>query len=293
MRYDIIVIGGGPAGLSAAIQARTRNKSVLVVSARREDIPLWKAERVDNYLGLPGVSGRELLERMDAHAAALGVERKYGRALNAMPGEDGFFVAVGSDVEEAGALILAVGVAHGAKYPGEAEHLGRGVSYCATCDGMFYRDRDVVVAGSSAEAPEEANYLQELGCRVTYVSGKRPGQLRPEIPFVPARKLEILGEGSVTAVRADGQELPCDCAFLLRPSVAPAELLPGLALTGNAIAVDRDGQTNLPGVFAAGDCTGQPLQISKAVGEGLVAGHRAAEYLDRMRTPGAGPAADQ
>ena len=143
MRYDIIVIGGGPAGLSAAVQARTRNKRVLVVGARPEDIPLWKAGQVDNYPGIPGVSGRELLERFEAHAAALGMERMYGRALNAMPAEDGFLVSVGSEVVEGEALILATGAAHGAKYPGEAEHLGMGVSYCATCDGMFYRGRDV------------------------------------------------------------------------------------------------------------------------------------------------------
>lgn len=282
MKYDLVVIGGGPAGLSAALQARARNKSVLVVSGRTEDIPLAKAERIDNYLGLPSMNGRELMQRFEEHAVSRGVARLEGRALSAMPTDEGFFIAVGSEVVESQALVLAPGVAHGSKYPGESEHLGMGVSYCATCDGMLYRGKDVVVVGKSAQAPEEANYLQELGCRVTYVSQRAPEELNPTIPFVKASRLEILGEGAVSALRADGVELPCACVFLLRPSMAPADLLPGLELEGAYIRVDRNMATNLPGVFAAGDCTGLPLQVSKAVGEGMMAGHRASEYLDRI-----------
>ena len=282
MKYDVIVIGGGPAGLSAAVQARVRNKSVLVVSSPTADLPVWKAERIDNYLGLPGLSGAELMERFEAHARELGVERRTGRALNAMPMDGGFFVAVDSDVVEGRALVLASGVSQGPALPGELEHLGAGVSYCATCDGMLYRNKDVVVVGKSTHAPEEANYLHGLGCRVTYVSAKAPEGLDPAIPVVQARRLAILGEGKVSGVEADGNTIPCDGVFLLRSAVAPTQLLPGLELDGPYIRVDRNRATNLPGVFAAGDCTGLPLQISKAVGEGLVAGLRAAEYLDRL-----------
>ena len=282
MKYDVIVIGGGPAGLSAAVQARVRNKSVLVVSSPTADLPVWKAERIDNYLGLPGLSGAELMERFEAHAQELGVERRTGRALNAMPMDGGFFVAVDSDVVEGSALVLASGVSQGPALPGELEHLGAGVSYCATCDGMLYRNKDVVVVGKSTHAPEEANYLHGLGCRVTYVSAKPPEGLDPAIPVVQAKRLSILGEGKVSGVEADGNTIPCDGVFLLRSAVAPTQLLPGLELDGPYIRVDRNMATNLPGVFAAGDCTGLPLQISKAVGEGLVAGLRAAEYLDRQ-----------
>ncbi|OUQ23712.1 thioredoxin reductase [Flavonifractor sp. An135] len=282
MKYDVIVIGGGPAGLSAAVQARVRNKSVLVVSSPTADLPVWKAERIDNYLGLPGLSGAELMERFEAHAQELGVERRTGRALNAMPMDGGFFVAVDSDVVEGNALVLASGVSQGPALPGELEHLGAGVSYCATCDGMLYRNKDVVVVGKSTHAPEEANYLHGLGCRVTYVSAKAPEGLDPAIPVVQAKRLAILGEGKVTGVEADGNTIPCDGVFLLRSAVAPTQLLPGLELDGPYIRVDRNMATNLPGVFAAGDCTGLPLQISKAVGEGLVAGLRAAEYLDHQ-----------
>ena len=281
MSWDIIVVGGGPAGLSAAVQARSRDKSVLVVGGDGRDGPLDKAAQVDNYLGLPGLSGRALLEQFQAHAEAQGAARKHGRVLNIMPMNGRFYVGIGSELEEAGAVILATGVAQAKKYPGEAGLLGRGVSYCATCDGMLYRGRDVVVVGLCAEAPDEAAFLQGLGCRVTYTAPKKPAELAPDIPFVQASRLEILGGDAVEGLRADGRELPCAGVFLLRASLAPTDLLPGLALEGNYLAVDRNMATNIPGVFAAGDCTGLPLQISKAVGEGLVAGHRAAEYLDK------------
>lgn len=280
--YDIAVIGGGPAGLSAAVQARVRNKSVLVISGDGRDNPLYKTPRIENYLGFPQVSGQELLEQFRAHANEMGTARKEGRVLNIMPMGDTFYLSIGSEMEQARAIVLATGVVWANKYPGEAEYLGRGVSYCATCDGMLYRGKEVVVVGKAADAPQEANYLQELGCKVTYVSDKAPNGLRPDIPFVKAPKVEITGGAKVEALRASSTTIPCEGVFILRPSVAPADLLPGLALEDGYIQVDRNMATNLPGVFAAGDCTGLPLQVSKAVGEGLVAGLRAAEYVDHL-----------
>ena len=280
--YDIAVIGGGPEGLSAAVQARARGRSVVVIGGDVRDNALYKTERIDNYLGFTGVTGPELLERFEAHARAMGAERREGRVLSVMPMENMFYLAVGSEVEQARAVVLATGVVQAGKLPGEAEHLGAGVSYCATCDGMLYRSRQVVVVGRSADAPREANYLKEIGCHVTYVSPRQPEGLRPDIPFVQAGKLRVLGDRTVEAVQADGGTIPCEGVFILRPSMAPAELLPGLELEGNYIRVDRNMATNVPGVFAAGDCTGLPLQVSKAVGEGQVAGHRAAEYVDTL-----------
>lgn len=280
--YDIAVIGGGPAGLSTAVQARVRNKSVLVISGDGRDNPLYKTPRIENYLGFPQVSGKELLDRFRAHADEIGVARKEGRVLNIMPMGDTFYLSIGSEMEQACAIVLATGVVWANKYPGEAEYLGRGVSYCATCDGMLYRGKEVAVVGKAADSPQEANYLQELGCKVTYISDKAPYRLRPDIPFVKAAKVEITGGDKVEALKAGSTTIPCEGVFILRPSVAPADLLPGLALEGGYIQVDRNMATSLPGVFAAGDCTGLPLQVSKAVGEGLVAGLRAAEYVDHL-----------
>lgn len=282
MTYDLLILGAGPAGLAAAIGARGRGKTVLVVGNRWQDSPLARAERIDNYLGLPGVTGTELLARFHDHAAETGVEFLTGKALSVMAWE-GFQMTVGSDVCAGGALILAPGVVRQSKYPGEAEYLGRGVSYCATCDGMLFRNRPVAVVGRSGGAPGEANYLQSIGCQVVYVSPQPPEGLDPAIPYVKASRLAVRGDQTVTGLEADGSLIPCAGVFILRSAVAPADLLPGLATEHGVIKVDRQMRTSLPGVFAAGDCTGGPLQVAKAVGEGHVAALSACEYLDKRK----------
>ena len=281
MAYDLIVLGSGPAGLAAAVAARGRNRSVLVLGNRWQDSPLAKAARVDNYPGLPGLTGVELLEKFYRHAAEAGAEFVIGRAISLLAW-NGFSVTAGSQVYQGGALILAPGVIRLSKYPGEEEYLGRGVSYCATCDGMLYRNRPVTVVGLAPDAPQEANYLKSLGCQVVYVSPRRPQGLEEGIPYVKAGRLAIRGEDAVTALEADGAVLPCAGVFVLRRAVAPADLLPTLETEEGVIKVDRRMATNLPGVFAAGDCTGGPLQVSKAVGEGHVAALSACEFLDRQ-----------
>ena len=280
MKYDIIVLGSGPAGLSAAVTARGRNKSVLVIGNRWQDSPLARAERVDNYLGMPGMTGMEMLEAFQRHAQEMGVEMVTGKVLSIMEWE-GFTLTVGSQLYQGSALILAPGVVRQAKFPGEETYLGRGGSSCATCDGMLYRNKPVAVVGRSKDAPHEAAYLKSIGCQVVYVAPKRPDQLEEDIPFIQAAKLAVKGEQTVTALEADGADIPVNGVFILREAVAPGDLLPGLTLEKGAIQVDRSMATSVPGVFAAGDATGAPLQVSKAVGEGLIAALSACEYLDR------------
>ena len=283
MPYDIAVVGGGPAGLSAAINARARWKSVVVVGNDYRESPLYRAERVDNYLGMPGMTGAQLLEAYRRHAESMEVDFRAGRVLNIMQLEGTCYLSIGSEMETAKAVVLATGVVRGKKLPGEVKYLGRGVSYCATCDGMLYRGKPVVVVGMAPDAPEEANFLQGIGCQVTYVSARAPEGLVPAIPYVKSGRLEIVGEDGVTALRVGDTELPAQCVFLLRSAMPPTDLLPDLALEENGyITVNRQMGTNLPGIFAAGDCTGLPLQLSKATGEGLVAGQAAAEYVDQL-----------
>lgn len=283
MEHDIIILGCGPAGLSAAVAARSRNKNVLVIGNPVEDSPLARAERVDNYLGLPGLTGLELLQTMKKHAEEMGAQLLTGRVNAIMAWNGSFALTVGSDVYQSRALVLTPGVVHALKYPGEEKLLGRGVSYCATCDGMLYRGRNVMVVGRTKDAPEEANFLNSIGCKVTYVSKERPEHLNREIDHLSGTKLEIAGEDKVSGLIVDGAEHSCDGVFILRHAVAPSDLLPGLDMEDGSIAINRAMETNLEGVFAAGDCTGKPWQVSKAVGEGLVAGERAAEYLDEKQ----------
>ena len=289
MTYDIIILGSGPAGLAAAVAARGRNKSVLVAGNPWQDSPLARAERVDNYPGLPGRTGLALLEELYRHASGLGADFVVGKVL-ALLAWNGFSLTVGSQVHQGRALILAPGVVRAAKYPGEAEYLGRGVSYCATCDGMLYRNRPVTVVGLAPDAPQEANYLHSLGCQVVYVAPRQPQGLNEAIPYVKAGRLAVRGERTVTGLEADGALLPCAGVFILRRAVAPTDLLPALETEEGVIRVDRRMATSVPGVFAAGDCTGGPLQVSKAVGEGHVAALSACEYLDLQDRPQAAPA---
>lgn len=174
-------------------------------------------------------------------------------------------VSVGSDVVEGRAAVLAPGVSRAAPLKGEAELLGRGVSYCATCDGMFYRGRSVVCAGDAPNFDEEVEFLRSIGC---------------DVAVRRLAGLSILGEDAVTGVRdAKGEETPCQGVFLLRATIAPAQLAPGMETEGGYIKVDGRMATSLPGVYAAGDCTGQPLQLAKAVGQGQLAAHFAIEAM--------------
>ena len=178
MAYDVLVIGGGPAGLSAAQNVRARGKTALVVSNPLEENPLWKAKEVDNYLGLPRLSGAELLTAFQRHAESSGAEFLEGRALSALRSGESWYVSVGNTMVQGKAVVLAAGVVRGKKLPGEAELLGRGVSYCATCDGMLYRGKRVAVLGWTPSAEKEAAFLEGIGCQVLYLDKPRDCAIR-------------------------------------------------------------------------------------------------------------------
>jgi thioredoxin reductase (NADPH) len=269
---DILIVGGGPAGVSAALTARIRNKSVCVVPGAAADTPLWKAPEISNYPGLPGISGAALLEAFLKQAQDAGASFVSGRALSVLPMGENFGVSVGAEVYEASAVILCTGTSHGRSYPGERELLGRGVSYCATCDGMLFRGKRVAVIGLCADAPEEAAFLRSLGCEVLY--------------FDKRAKYEIRGTDRVEALAVNGEEHPADGVFILRNAISAETLLPELHAEGGRVRADAAMRTNVPGVFAAGDCVGKPFQVAKAVGEGNIAAISASEFVERNGAKG-------
>jgi len=278
---DIIIIGAGPAGLSAALNARVRNKSVRLFSGDYRETGLYKAEWLENILGTEGMTGKDYLELCRRQAEAKEVETTPGRVLSIMPMGEQFAVSVGADFYTANAVILATGVTQKAAFPGEKELLGKGVSYCATCDGMLYRGKTVCVVIRASEGSHEENYLGEIGCTVTVISdGRSLEGLREDIQVVEGKKITILGEQSVEALQVGDTKIPCQGVFILRNTVSMDSLLPNLIQEGGHIQVGRKMETNIPGVYAAGDCTGRPYQVSKATGEGLVAALSAVEYLD-------------
>ena len=272
MMYDVLVIGAGPAGLSAAVNVRQRGGSVLVAGLPPEGNPLWKAEKIDNYLGLPGMTGKEMMETFRAHAEGMGVEFNENRVLNAFYSGSSWMLSAGSDVLEGLTVVFAGGITRGKPFEGEEAYIGAGVSYCATCDGMLYRGKDVAVIGFGESDREEAEYLTGIGCKVEY--------------FERPKNVKILGDTRVGSVLIDGTEYKVSCVFILRPSLAPTKLFPGLELDGTFIRTDRNMATNLEGLYAAGDCTGTPLQVSRAVGEGLIAGQMAMAEAARRKKEG-------
>ena len=284
--YDVMIIGAGPAGTSAAVNTRVRNKSTALISRRFASPSLAKAPAVHNYLGLEEMSGTELYSRFLEHA-----RRAEARLIEAdvtgVYDMGGHFSALTSAGDiSARSVIIATGAVQSASIPGESALLGAGVSYCATCDGPLYRGKRVVVLGYAAEAREEANFLAEICSEVTYVDlqrgkAEKGAPLAGSIREVVAKVAGIRGESFVTHVELEGETIPADGVFVIRESIPVERLLDGLAVAEGAIVVDRDMATSVPGVFAAGDCTGRPWQVAKAVGEGLVAGLSAARYVDR------------
>ncbi|MBQ7757455.1 NAD(P)/FAD-dependent oxidoreductase [Anaerotignum sp.] len=279
---DIAIIGSGPAALSAAVNARQRNKSVCVFGRSLDSSLLFAAEKVDNYLGLPEMSGEEMLNEFYAHAVKQGVEFRECRISQILSMGDRFMVNADNEFIQAKTLILAIGMSKSRGIAGEMDYLGKGVSYCATCDGMLYRNKNVIVVGENEEGEAEANFLADVCASVTYIPLYQPVMnLKENVQVKEGKPKAVLGEnGKVSSLEMDGETLSCDGIFFAKNSTPPESLLFGLQTDGKNIIVNRSMATNLPGVFAAGDCTGTPYQIAKAVGEGLVAALSAAAYID-------------
>ena len=282
--YDIAIIGGGPAGLSAALTGRIRNKDVAIFERAEFSAKLSKAHVVDNYLGMPQITGQGMMQSFAAHALAHDPVLIREKIINIYPGSPITLMAP-DRMFQAKTVIIATGVVPTALFEGEKKFLGRGVSYCATCDGMFYKDRDVAVVSYTTEGEHETEYLAEL-CRNVYYLPQYKAELpsmRSNIQVMPGMKLKsIQGDTAVDKVVTDKQELAVHGVFIMRQSDPVENLLPGLELDGDVIKVNRDMSTSIPGVFAAGDCTGKPWQIAKATGEGLVAVLSAITYLDKI-----------
>ncbi len=275
---DVVVIGGGPAGFSAAVNVRARGASCLIVSNDIASNPLAKSTRIDNYIGMYGVSGTDMLLKMKEDAIQSGAEYRVGHVLSVAPFGDHFMIAIGSDVVEARRVILAIGVRAPKKLTGEEEHLGRGVSYCATCDGMLYRSKKALVIGDADDLMHEAALLKRIGVDVTVVGKKRPKEQMGEIPFVEAKPL-VIEDGTPITLKTDHGEMDTDVVFILRNEQAIDTMVPGIETDGRFIKVDDRMQTSVQGLFAAGDCVGKPLQIAKAVSDGLLAAWSATDSL--------------
>ena len=283
-RVDIAIIGTGPAGVSAALTATNRNKSILLLGSRQMSEKVVKAHEIRNYPGLPAVKGEELAAAFRNQLDSMGIpvtEKRVG-AVYAMG--DYFALQIGEEMAEARAVILATGVVQANPLPGEKELLGRGVSYCATCDAPLYRGKTAAVIGYSPREEAEAAFLSEVCAKVIYFPMYREEPALPESVQVIREKVTgILQEDGKRTVQTENGAYAADGVFVLREAVAPDTLVPGLEADGPHVRVNRKMETSLPGVFACGDLTGTPYQYIKAAGEGNVAAISAAAFVDALR----------
>lgn len=282
--FDIAVIGAGPAGLSAALTARVRNKSVALFEHLDFSPKLQKAHTINNYPGLPMLAGKDLMKQLSDHCLAAGPTLIREKVTNIYAG-DTFTLLTPNNTYEARAVVLAIGVSNSALLSGEKDLVGKGVCYCATCDGMLYRDKPVAVIAYTEEGEHEAEFLGEI-CPTVYFLPQYKTEYQPKQPSVQVLKTRpqaILGEEEVAGLKTDKGELQVDGIFILRQSDPAETLLPELEMDGPFVKVNRDQATNVPGVYAAGDCSGKPWQISRATGEGQVAVLNAIGHLDAKR----------
>lgn len=292
-RYDVAVIGTGPAGVSAAITAKVRNKSVLLLGSAEISDKVAKAHSIQNYPGLPDIPGAELAKKLREHLDQMGIEITDRRVTMIYAMGDFFSLQIDQEFVEATSVILAIGVSFGKPLPGEDENLGRGVSYCATCDGALYRGKEAVIVGYAPKEEADARFLSELADKVTYIPVYKKDEMPSEgtelfpgianIEVVCAKPEAIERRDGRMALTTDLGEIVSDGIFLLRESVSPGKLVPGLELDGNHVKVDRKMASNLPGLFAAGDITGTPYQYIKAAGEGNVAALSAVSFIDSKK----------
>lgn len=282
---EAIIIGSGPAGLEAALNLKIRNKSFLIFGSDKLSPKLEAAPRIDNYLGFYGITGVELRDRMKAHLEKMEIKITPERVSAVYPMGGYFSVATNKNVYESEAVILAGGVSGSSELPGEKDFLGHGVGYCATCDAPLYRGKAVVILGYSADSAEEANFVSEIAAKVYFLPlGKYESELSDSIEIVNGKPEAIRGSLKAEALVLDsGTELKADGFFILRDSVAPQILIPGLETENGYVVVDTAMRTNIEGCFAAGDCTGKPHQYMRAAGQGQIAALSAAAYLSSKK----------
>jgi thioredoxin reductase (NADPH) len=289
--YDIAIIGQGPAGLSAAIYTARAGISTLVLGC---DPKVYGDYQIDNYFGFPeSISGRELIQRGQRQAQRFGAEVKCERVLKVVPEQDGRFLIKTDEREiRTCAVILATGVSR--VRPGIdnlQEYEGKGVSYCVNCDGFFYRNKRVMVLGEGNFAANQALELLEYTHSVTLCTqGKSPSMDQGFASKIEASGIQIIegkvvslsGENGLEAVKLkDGTVIELDGLFLAMGEASSLDFAYSLGVVRRGVFIEADFEqkTNVPGVFAAGDCVGRFLQISVAVGEGAIAGKSAISHV--------------
>ncbi len=280
--YDLAIIGGGPAGVSAAINAKILNKKFVWFTSGASSKKVARAELIKNYPALPDISGEGLANALKEHTESLGIDMTEEIITGVYPAGDKFSLLAGSNVYEAKAVILCIGVEVQKPVDGEERLLGRGVSYCATCDGLLYRGKKIAVYCTDKRYESEIEFLCSVAEKAYVMPLYKGYDIKAKnAEIILKSPVKFVGDERLTAVEYSGGKIEVDGVFVLKSAFSPATLVHGLKVEDGHILVNRKMETNINGLFAAGDCTGRPYQYIKAAGEGNVAVHSAIEYLSR------------
>ena len=283
-RYDLAIIGRGPAGLSAALNARIRKKGFIIFGTKELSGKLTKAEKINNYLGFYGKGGKEIRDEFMNHLESMDIKITEEKINNIYAMGDYYSLMSNDKIYEASAVILATGVNFGKPFKGEEEYLGKGVGYCATCDAPLYKDKVVTIIAYNKHDEDEANFISTIASKVYYIPMyKEDVEVDDAIEIINDIPLEIQGSIKAEKLVLKNSEIDTDGIFILRDSISPGQLVPGLEMDGNHVKVDRKMQTNLKGCFAAGDIVGTPYQYIKSAGEGNIAALSAVSYIDELK----------
>lgn len=280
MIYDCAIIGTGPAGIQSALNLKKHNKSFLLFGSTDLSDKVNRSEVISNYPGFIDINGKELNElfRKQLEHNDIQITEKMVNQIVDM-GED-FALLAGSDYYQSKTVILASGVTMKNTIVNEKEYLGRGVSYCATCDGTLYKGKTIAVICNNPRLEYEVNYLADLAERVYYFPQYADCRIdREDVTVIYEFIVGVYGDMKVNRLQLASQSINIDGLFCLRDSIAIDALLAGLQMEDGHIRVNENMETNIKGVYAAGDCTGAPYQISRAIGQGSVASLKVVEYL--------------
>ena len=270
--------------MSAAITAKIRNKKILLIGNPNFSDKVQKAHQIQNYLGLPAISGKDLAKAFENHINSMDITITDGKVNAVYPMGSYFGLQVSQDIYEAETVIVATGIVTGKAFKGENELLGRGVSYCATCDAPLYRNKTVAVVGYSPKEELEAEFLAEVCEKVLYIPMyKEETKLSDKVTIIDEKPTAVIGENKVKSLQTEKNNYEVDGIFILRDSIPPSQLVSGLEIKDNHIVVNSQMETNIKGCFACGDIVGRPYQYIKAAGQGNIAGLSAVAYLDAKR----------
>jgi thioredoxin reductase (NADPH) len=300
--FDVVIMGGGPAGLTSGIYTARHGLRTLLLEGKQLGGRSWGPHRIENYPGFPGgITGTELMERFVAQAEDFGVELRQETIVGLSDMGETKMVLTRGGYYTAKAIIISTGIQRKTmSIPGEMELKGRGVSYCAICDGPFFSDKVVAVVGSGKEAVEDAIRLAETSRKVYTIPGRNGynGDIEGLEGLLGHEKVEVIegadlkaigGDEFVTHVKLDHESLSrldVDGVFMILESVGTSDIVKEAGVEtdeGGCIMVDKNQRTNVDGVFAAGDCVCGGMQIVTAAGDGGKAGLSALRYVRALK----------